>query len=59
MTDRAEFTRLRLQLERDLVARAQLRELLSATDRTIADHRQELRNVKGRMARLAGAERTT
>jgi hypothetical protein len=58
MTDRAEFRRLSLQLERDLVARSQLRALLVAADQTVADHRQEIRNVKGRMARFAGSKPT-
>ena len=51
MTDRAEFTRLILQIERDLLARAQLRVLLTAADTTVAGHRQELRNLKARIAR--------
>jgi hypothetical protein len=51
MTDGAAFRRLILQLERALVARAQFRALASATDATVAARRQELRNLKARMAR--------
>jgi hypothetical protein len=51
MKDRAEFKRLLLQIERDLVAQAQLRTLLIAADTTIADHRQHLRDVKARLKR--------
>jgi hypothetical protein len=49
MTDRAEFARLTLQIERDLVAQAQLRALLTVADTTVAGHRQDLRNLKARM----------
>ena len=51
MTDRAPFTRLVLRLERALLARAQLRVLLTDADAAVAGHRQELRNLKARMAR--------
>jgi hypothetical protein len=40
-----------LQLERALVAQGQFRELLTAADATVADHRRELRNLKARVAR--------
>ena len=51
-TDRAEFKRLILQIERDLLVQAQLRTLLTAADTTIADHRRRLRSVKARIKRL-------
>ena len=51
MTDRARSTRLILQIERDLQAQAQLRVLLTAADATVAGHREELRNLKARIAR--------
>jgi hypothetical protein len=51
MTDRAEFSRLTLQLERDLVAQAHIREILTAADTTVADRRREMRNLRARMAR--------
>jgi hypothetical protein len=51
ITDRAEFKRLILQIERDLLAQAQLRTLLTAADNTIAGHRQKLRKVKARIKR--------
>jgi len=51
MTDRAKLTRLVLQVERDVLAQAQLRMLLTAADTTVAGRRQELRNLKARMAR--------
>jgi hypothetical protein len=51
ITDRVELKRLTLQIERDLLAQAQLRTLLTAADSTIADHRQNLRDVKTRIRR--------
>ena len=51
MTDRAQLMRLVLCLERDVLAQAQLRTLLAAADVAIAGHRQEVRNLKARMAR--------
>ena len=51
MTYRGALRRLVLQLERDLVARAQFRTLLTAADETVADRRRELRNLKARFAR--------
>ncbi len=47
LTDRAESTRLILQLERDLSAEAQLRTLLAAAETSTAG-RQALRAVKAR-----------
>ena len=51
MTDRAACARLRLQLERELVAQAQFQRLLAAADTAVADRRRELRNLKARIAR--------
>jgi predicted HAD superfamily phosphohydrolase YqeG len=53
MTDRAQLTRLILQIERDVLARAQLKTLVTDADATIAGRRRDLRNLKTRMARLA------
>jgi hypothetical protein len=50
-TDRAEFKRLILQIERDLVSQAHLRTLLTHADTTAADHVQELRTVDARLKR--------
>ena len=51
MTDRAELTRLILQVERDLAAQASLRTLLAAADATVVGRRRELQNVKARIKR--------
>jgi len=51
MTYRGASRRLMLQLERDLVAQAQFRVLLTAADATVADRRRQLRNLKARFAR--------
>jgi hypothetical protein len=51
ITDSAECNRLILQIERDLLARAHLRSLLTDADTTVADHRQKLRAVKARLER--------
>jgi hypothetical protein len=51
ITDSAEFKRLILQIERDLLAQAQLRSLLADSDITVANHRQKLRVVKARLER--------
>jgi hypothetical protein len=55
MTDRAEARRLILQLERDVLARTQIRALLVTADLAIAGRRQDLRNLKARIARHASA----
>ena len=55
MTYLGAFRRLKLQLERDLVAQAQFRTLLIAADATVADRRRELRNLKARFARRSAA----
>jgi hypothetical protein len=57
ITDRAEFKRLILQIERDLLAQAQLRTLLTAADATIAGHQQKLRSVKARIKRTQRVKR--
>lgn len=60
MSDRTDFRRLILQIERDLFAQANLRRRLTAADRTVAGHREELRIVKARMKRtqrINGAKR--
>jgi hypothetical protein len=50
-TDRTEFRRLVLQIERDLVAQANLRALLTTASTTVSGHRQELRSVQARIKR--------
>jgi hypothetical protein len=47
-----EFQRLILQIERDLLAQANLRVLLTAANTTLADHRHELQSVTARMKRV-------
>jgi hypothetical protein len=56
-TDRAVFKRLILQIERDLLAQAQLRILLAVADTTVAGDRQELRTVKARIGRTQRGRR--
>ena len=51
ISDPAEFKRLLRQIERDLVAQAQFRALLTGADMTLKWHRQELRAVKARIIR--------
>jgi biotin operon repressor len=50
-SDRAEFNRLILQIERDLVSQAHLRTLLGHASTTVAYHLQELRTVEARIRR--------
>jgi hypothetical protein len=52
ITDRVEFKRLILQIERDLVSQAHLRTLLTDAETTAADHVQELRTVDARLKRI-------
>ena len=52
MTDRAEFNRLLVQIERDLVAHANLRALLTEAGTTVATHRSDLQTIKVRINRL-------
>jgi post-segregation antitoxin (ccd killing protein) len=49
-TNRDQFRRLMLQVERDLLAQAHLRELLTSATTTVALHRRELRAVRSRIA---------
>jgi hypothetical protein len=51
ITDRAEFERLMLQIERDLMAQAHLRMLLTAADTSVTNHLEQLQAVKTRMRR--------
>jgi hypothetical protein len=51
-TNHAEFNRLLVQIERDLVAQANLRALLTEAGTTVATHRSELQTIKGRIDRL-------
>ena len=51
ISDRAEFTRLILQIERDLLSQAQLRTLLTDAATTVAGHRRELRTIEARLKR--------
>ncbi len=51
ITDRAEFTRLILQIERDLLSQAHLRTLLTAEGATIAGRRRDLRTIEARLKR--------
>ena len=50
-TDRAELSRLILQIERDLLSQAHLRTLLTAAGATVAGHRRELRTIEARLKR--------
>jgi hypothetical protein len=50
-TDPAEFERLMLQIERDLMAQAHLRMLLTAADSSVTNHLEQLQTVKARMRR--------
>ena len=54
-TDRTEFKRLVLQIERDLAAQANLRVLLTTAGTTVSGHREELRTVQGRIKRARHA----
>jgi hypothetical protein len=56
-TDRSEFKRLILQIERDLLAQAYLRERLTTAGDTVAGHRQELRRVRARLTRSGRVSR--
>jgi hypothetical protein len=47
--DRAEFKRLILQIERDLLAQARLRTLLTNAGVTVAGHRNDLKTVEARL----------
>ena len=56
-TNRDQFNQLVLQIERDLLSQAHLRELLTAAEMNIASHRKELRTVKSRIARARPRKR--
>jgi hypothetical protein len=51
ITDRTDFKRLILQIERDLVSQAHLRMLVTHAETTVADHVQEPRIVEARLKR--------
>ena len=48
-TNRAEFKRLILKIERDLFAQAHLRTLLTALDKALAEDQRELQTIKTRI----------
>jgi hypothetical protein len=50
-TNRSEFKRLILQIERDLLAETHLRTLLAAASTTMAGRRLELRALEARLKR--------
>jgi hypothetical protein len=50
-TNRSEFKRLILQIERDLLAETHLRTLLAAANTTLAGRRLELRAIESRIKR--------
>jgi hypothetical protein len=56
LTDFKEVRRLILQIERDLLRQSRLKMMLLAATVTVADHRQELRTAKNRMARAGRAK---
>src|SRR3954471_15473126 len=53
VTLHAELRRLQLRIERALLARRQLRSLLTEADVALAAYRRELRNLQARVARGA------
>ena len=53
VTDRAELLRLRLRVERAVLAQRQLQSLVIEADATLATMRRELRNAKARLTRDA------
>jgi hypothetical protein len=57
VTDRGELRRLHLRVERAVLAKQQLRSLVSEADETLATVRRDLRNAKARLARAAPAAR--
>jgi len=52
MTHHAEFNRLLVQIECDLVAQANLRALLTEAGTTVATHRSDLQTIEARINRL-------
>ncbi len=57
LADFKEVQRLILQIERDLLKQSRLKTMLLTASETVADHRQELRTVKARMARAGRGKR--
>jgi hypothetical protein len=57
ISDRAQFTRLILQIERDLLSQAHLRTLLTDASTTVAGHRRELRTIEARLKRIRPVNR--
>jgi hypothetical protein len=55
VTDRAELRRLLLHIDRAELARAQLQTLVTAADATLVARRRDLRNLRARLRRAAGA----
>jgi len=51
IADRAEFKRLILQIQRDLLAQSHLRTLLLTAGTTVAGHKKELRTLQARIKR--------
>jgi len=58
ISDRAQFSRLILQIERDLLSQAHLRTLLTDAATTVAGHRRELRTIEARLKRTRPVNRT-
>lgn len=52
-----DFARLILQIERDLLAQAYLREKLQVAGRAVAGHRQELRAARASVARAQSVKK--
>lgn len=58
LDDFKEVQRLILQIERDLLKQSRLKTMLLTASESVADHRQELRTVKARMARTGRGKKT-
>ena len=56
--DRTEFSRLTLQIERDLLAQKRFRMLTAVASATLRDHRHELRTLSARIRRVAKRNHT-
>jgi hypothetical protein len=56
VTDLAELRRLRLDIDRAELARAQLQTLVAAADATHFDRRRDLRNLRARLRRATGRD---
>jgi hypothetical protein len=57
VTDRGELLRLRLRVQRAVLAQRQLRTLVVEADAALATVRRDLRNAKARVGRAASAAR--